>query len=185
MVLNWRVNFDFEASKQGCYRSQDPELAVGFQLRARAPPIIPSIAPMKNPPIPKRLRIEKISTIIPQVDACDGWVCSIKAPTKTSTPAIRPKVDMPPKAPIPEKPIPPIIPPYPPIIPPIGPPQAGIPLNAHVIVVTPLASIRTPATRDRAKAATGFSELRMLFEYARLHMYLPTRNHALNVRSSE
>ena len=38
--------------------------AVGFQPIANAPPIIPSIAPMKKPPVPVKLTMEKINMTV-------------------------------------------------------------------------------------------------------------------------
>ena len=44
---------------------------VQFLLRAITPPTIPSIAPMKKPPVPIKLKIENARTITPNVFLLD------------------------------------------------------------------------------------------------------------------
>lgn len=62
----------------------------GFRDSANAPPIIPKINPMMNPPPVITLGIENITIIMPHAFFFTGLKCSIIAPINTITPTIKP-----------------------------------------------------------------------------------------------
>jgi len=114
--------------------------AVGCHTNPRMPPIRPSMKPINKPPAaPNQLNIEKTITITPHVTCCSGLFCIIKAPTIMSMPQTTPNA---------------------PTIPPI-PPMKKVRMLPTTITMMPPIRMKMPPTSDRAKAAVGFSSLKL------------------------
>ena len=117
------------------------------------PPIIPSIAPSIEKPIPVNPMIENTSTIIPHTRVSCGLVFIIIAPTSTIIPAtIGSKKNQPPANPeLVHHPIPP------PIIPPIGKICMFAKNNQYIILPN---MIMMPDAKDNANAVEDiFSDI--------------------------
>ena len=63
---------------------------VGFHARVRAPPIIPSMKPIRKPPPITMLRIENTKIMTPHTVLFDGLRYTIMAPSNTKKPNITP-----------------------------------------------------------------------------------------------